>query len=126
MTTPTTDWPKPYILEVHRLAVEHGLVFIEDISEAEADSFKQRFYRARRRSDKSMAAFIPPEFHLVMVGEYQPDKRRLPIIYSRLPSGRELPKIRPAEAEEASTVRLANNPLAGPCTQTRAGCNPRP
>lgn len=122
MTTPTTDWPKPYILQVHAAAVEHGLVFIEKISAANADSFKQRFYRARRRSDKAMAAFIPPEYHLVMIGEYQPlpdddpaAPGRLPIIYNQLPDGSALPPIRAADANEA--MQLSVPALANPAPQ---------
>lgn len=105
MANPTTEWPKPYLLQVHQAAVDNGLVFVEPITAADAESLKQRLYRARRRSDKAMAAFIPPEFHMVMVGEFQlldtaTGQGRLPIIYDKLPSGEALPAIRAATGEE--------------------------
>lgn len=100
--TPTQNWPKPWLLQVHQQAVEQGFVWIEPISQEDADSFRHRFYRIRRRSDKSMAAFIPPEYHLVMVGEWEQGdgSGRLPIIYNKRADGRELPAIRSATGEE--------------------------
>lgn len=119
-TKPTTEWPKPYLLQIHAAAVENGLIFVGCLTAENADSLKQRLYRARRRSDKAMAAFIPPEYHMVMVGEYQPipdpadpeHPGRLPIIYDVMPSG-DLPPIRAATGEEieaASRPQLAEPP----------------
>lgn len=108
-----TDWPKTFILEVHRQAVEHGLIFLEPISEADATSFRQRFYRTRRRSDKAMAAFIPPEFHLVMVGAWIAEGDglgKLPIIYNQRADGKPLPGIR--AATEAEALLASDDPAA--------------
>lgn len=105
MTTPSTDWPRAFLLQVHAQAVAHGLVFLENISQADAKSLTQRLYRVRRRSDKSTATFIPPEYHLVTIGKWQPMEDnaapgRLPIIYNALPDGKALPHLRPATPEE--------------------------
>lgn len=105
MTTPTTDWPRAFLLQVHAQAVAHGLIFLENISKEDAKSLTQRLYRVRRRSDKSTATFIPPEYHLVTIGKWQETDDhtapgRLPIIYSALPDGKHLPHIRPATPEE--------------------------
>lgn len=108
-STAKKDWPRAYLLQVHQEAVAHGLIFIEGIDEADAKSLKQRLYRVRRRSDKSTATFILPEYHMVTVGEWEafPPSHpaypgRLPIIYSRTPDGKDMPRIRAATPEEAS------------------------
>ena len=95
-TTPTENWPKPWMLQQHALAVEHGFIWIENNSEADAKSLRDRMYRIRRRSDKSMAAFIPPEYHLVMIGKGEqsgdePSLGRMPLNYNKRPDGRDLP-----------------------------------
>jgi hypothetical protein len=121
MTTPTLNWPKSYLLQCHADAIKHGMIFVEPITEAEARSFTQRFYRMRRRSDKSMASLIPPEYHLVSVGEWepfgithpevQPPRGRLPIIFSSLPSGEALPNLRPATETELTAALTPQQPL---------------
>jgi len=101
--TPTENWPKPWLLSIHEQAVAEGFIWIEPISQADADSLKSRLYRIRRRSDKSMAAFIPPEYHLVMVGQWEAGPNgtgRLPVIYNKKPDGLDLPSIRKASGEE--------------------------
>ena len=103
MATPTENWPKPWMLQLHEQAVEHGFVWVEPISEEDAKSLRDRLYRMRRRSDKSMAAFIRPEYHLVMVGVWEPGftgAGRLPLIYDRRSDGQPLPKIIPATQDE--------------------------
>lgn len=103
MATPTENWPKGYLLQLHAQAIEHGMIWVGPISEADADSLKKRFYRIRRRSDKSMAAFIPAEYHLVMAGKWEagPDGRgRMPIIFDKLPEQMELPGVTPATPDE--------------------------
>ena len=102
-TVPSEDWPRSYLLQVHQAAVDHGLLMIEPISEANAKSLAGRLYRIRRRSDKAMAHLIIPEYHLVTVGQWRPGpagEGQLPIIYNRLPDGSTLPAIRPATPEE--------------------------
>jgi hypothetical protein len=48
-----------------------------------------------------MAAFILPEYHMVSVGKWEPEwQGRLPLIYSVLPSGRQLPTITPASPDD--------------------------
>lgn len=105
------DWPRAYLLQIHQEAVTHGLIFIEQIDAADAESLKQRLYRVRRRSDKSTATFILPEYHMVTVGTWEelPSSHpahpgRLPIIYNKTPDGKPLPSIRPATPEEASAA----------------------
>jgi hypothetical protein len=114
--TPTENWPKPFLLQIHEQAVEHGFVWIEPLTEVDADSLKSRLYRIRRRSDSSMAAFIRPEYHLVMIGNWEPhdiggqqvanDKGeilgRMPAIFNKKADGAELPSIRKADGEEAA------------------------
>jgi len=110
-------WPKPYLLQIHAAAVEHGFIWIEDVSEDEADSLRQALYRTRRRADKAMAVYILPEYHLVTVGRYDAEKRRLPVLYNRLPSGDQLPTITPATPEEiASSSGIVTPELAPPPT----------
>ncbi len=97
---PTNNWPKSYIFQVHQQAVAHGFIWLDPISAEDARSFTARFYRARRRADTSMAAFIPAEYHLVTVGRWEPGPTgtgRLPIIYSQRPDDVALPGIVPAE-----------------------------
>lgn len=99
-STPTEDWPKAYLLEVYSKAVQHGFIELKPISSANADSFRMRFYRLRRRSDKQNANIILPEYHMVNVGKWHPgpDGRGvLPIIFNKLPSGMDLPEIVPIE-----------------------------
>jgi hypothetical protein len=96
------------MLQQHALAVEHGFIWIENISEADAKSLRDRMYRIRRRSDKSMAAFIPPEYHLVMIGKWEqsgddPSLGRMPLIYNKRADGRDLPTTRIPSGEEAAT-----------------------
>lgn len=101
--TPTENWPKTFLLQCHEEAVKHGFLWIKPISEADAESLKSRLYRIRRRSDTSMAAFIPAEYHLVMIGVWeQEDGGRLPIIYDKRPDGQPLPKIVVPSGEEAA------------------------
>jgi hypothetical protein len=114
---PTQNWPKPWLLQVHAAAVEQGFIWLEPISKADAESLKQRFYRVRRRSDKSMAAFIPAEYHLVMMGNWEEGPTglgRVPVIYNKRPDGVALPTMRAATGEEveafASKPQLADVP----------------
>jgi len=124
---PTENWPKPWLLQVHQQAVEHGFLFIQPISEEDARSLTARLYRIRRRSDTSMAAFIPPEYLLVTVGRWQvfsasnppPEPYpldeanplgRLPIVYNMLPDGQPLPNIVPVEKD---TFLAATAPVLG-------------
>jgi hypothetical protein len=105
MVTPTQNWPKPYLLKIHEEAVKQGFIWIQPISEADARSLRDRLYRIRRRSDTSMAAFIPAEYHLVMVGVWEPGAEgvgRLPIIYNRKADGSELPAIVGATGDEVN------------------------
>lgn len=137
MTTPTENWPKPYLLQLHENAVKHGFIWVEGISQADYEGLKKRLYRIRRRSDKSMAAFIPPEYHLVMVGNWElticPDCTgaggdnntyicgkcngsggigRFPLLYDKKADNVPLPTIRVPEGEEIE--RYAAPELAAP------------
>jgi len=113
--TPTENWPKGYLLKVHEEAITHGFIWLRPISEADAASLTSRLYRVRRRSDKSMAAFIRPEFHLVMVGKWEDTNGgQLPVIYDRRPDGAALPAMIPATLDEKDA--LAASPLPSPIT----------
>lgn len=102
---PSENWPKPFLLEAHSMAVQHGFVHIKPISQADAQSLRQRLYRIRRRSDTSTASFIPPEYHLVMVGAWEPEEGgRLPIIYNKRSDGKDLPSIVPVAMPEGVTL----------------------
>lgn len=113
MATPTENWPKPWMLQLHEQAVEQGFIWVEGISEADYQSLKSRLYRIRRRGDKSMAAFIKPEYHLVMVGNWEPTGHsgaepgdllgRFPMIFNRKADGTALPTVRAATGEEVDT-----------------------
>jgi len=97
-------WPRTYLLQLYASVVEHGMIFVEPITAEAAASLKASFYRLRRKRD-SNSQWILPEYHLVSVAAWEPDGvgplGRLPIIYSRLPSGAELPGIRPASSLES-------------------------
>jgi hypothetical protein len=113
MATPTTDWPKPWVLSIHEAAVNNGFVWVSPISEADADSLRQRAYRMRRRSDKAMAAYILPEYHLVMIGRWEPGpdgRGRLPFIYNKRSDGEPLPDIQCAEPEEVEAFEHPPTP----------------
>lgn len=118
--TPSENWPKAFLLQIHAEAIKHGFIFIEPISEADAESLKGRLYRIRRRSDKSTASFIPPEYHLVTAGKWQASEAgqgRLPIIYSALPDGTSLPNIVPAKPEEILGPQPMSIPQPSSTTQ---------
>lgn len=117
----STDWPRAYLFQIHAEAIAHGLIFLEGLTKEDAKSLKQRLYRIRRRSDKANAVFIPPEYHLVTVGEWEemPSAHpaypgRLPIIYNKMPGGKELPRIRPATEGEASLPMAPSKMLPAP------------
>lgn len=106
---PTQNWPKQWLLEIYAKAVEHGYLFIEPITEADAHSLGQRLYRIRRRADTIMAPFLIPEYQLVTVGQWVPvggtgEHGRLPIIYNSLPDDQKLPNITAVDSETFSQV----------------------
>lgn len=117
MVTPTENWPKTFLLQCHEEAVKNGVIFVEPITEADAESLKSRLYRIRRRSDKSMAAFIPQEYHLVMIGVWEPGPDgtgRLPIIFDKRSDGQPLPSLRAATGEEIEAALPAPKPATPP------------
>lgn len=117
-TIPSQNWPKSYLLQLHSEAIKHGAIWVQPITKANALSLKQRLYRVRRRSDTATASFIPPEYHLVNVGEWQPGPDglgRLPLIYSQLPDNQPLPGIVPMEPGARQLPDpLRHEPLAIP------------
>ena len=116
MTNPSENWPKSFLLQIHAEAIAHGFVWVEPITEPDALSLKQRMYRIRRRSDKATATFIPPEYHLVTLGKWEPlpgeaeretlclPLGRIPVIFSARPDGTPMPSIRPASGEEIEAM----------------------
>jgi len=116
LAVPSADWPRGFLLKIYEQAVEHGVIVLEPISQADAVTLRARLYRLRRRADTSMAPFIAPEYHLVSVGRWHDDK--LPIIYDRLPDSIPLPSIRPASSDELDALEISVMPipLADPTT----------
>lgn len=109
--TPSSDWPRQYLLQIYAEAVKHGFIWIEPISPEDARSLTQRLYRLRRRADKAMAPYILPEYHLVTCGDWRPTTPggtlgKLPVIFNQLPTGAPLPAIRPATADEMGEVMV--------------------
>lgn len=104
MTEPSaTIWPRMYLLQIYKQAVDNGHVVLHPISEKKAESLKMSLYRLRRRSDTSNAIFIAPEYHLVTVGRWTPAAGgTLHILYSSMPD-ETLPTIQPFEGEDGLT-----------------------
>jgi hypothetical protein len=96
-------WPKPYLLEVYKRAVEEGCVRIPLPSKKHADSFAMSLYRLRRRSDAQHASFILPEYHLVTCA-WEAKRGTVLITYNSLPDGNDLPPIMSVESTEQSPV----------------------
>jgi hypothetical protein len=94
------NWPRPYIMQIYAEAVKHGFVWINNLEPGPAASLKMSIYRARRRSDTSNKTLIAPEYHLVTVGQYDIVKRRMPVMYNKLPDGEPLPSITTEYDEE--------------------------
>lgn len=97
-------FPREYLLRVYAAAVEHGCIELSPIDEPTATSFRQTFYRLRRRSDKGNAHLILPEYHLVTVGDWRQTPRggALTIYYNAIPEGEDpLPSILPIDPHEA-------------------------
>jgi hypothetical protein len=67
------NWPKPYLLQCYAEAVAQGCIRISPIEESAVPSFRQTFYRLRRRVDREARAYILPEYHLVTVSAWSPD-----------------------------------------------------
>lgn len=90
-------WPKTYLLNVYKQALDHGAVVLSPITAEAATSLKAALYRQRRRSDNSNKTFITPEMHLVTVGRWHSAAGgSLPIYYTSVPDTEEqLPDITP-------------------------------
>lgn len=122
--TPGKSWPRMYLLNIYKQAVERGYIWLGPISEADAASLKMAIYRLRRRSDSSNAAIISEQYHMVTVGEWQHgvpdyDAGRLPVIYSALPCGSQLPGLTDAATGEA-LPSILEAPAAQPALQPPA------
>lgn len=128
VTTPSENWPKPWMLNLHEQAVTAGMIWVEGITEPDYRSLKQRLYRIRRRGDRQMAAFIKPEYHLVMVGNWErvtdangnshSDDHglplgRFPMIFNSKADGSQLPTVRSATGEELA-VTVSQPQLSAP------------
>lgn len=92
------NWPKPWLLELYRQAVEQGCIRIvlrgqtaED-REAEWKSFKASFLRLRRKKDANFVVQMRPEYSLVSL-RYEPELGKVLISYSSLPDGELLPTV---------------------------------
>lgn len=66
-------WPRKYLLELYHLAITTGECSVSPITQSQAKSLCQSFYRLRRRSDSSTATFITPEHHLVTADDWTPE-----------------------------------------------------
>lgn len=114
---PPVTWPKPYLLEVYRRAVEEGCVRIPLPTQKHATSFAQAFYRLRRRSDAQHAAFILPEYHLVTCG-WEPERGTLLVTFNSLPDGNDLPPIQSVESTEHAPAPQVKDIIPFPETIT--------
>ena len=106
MTRAATSWPKAYIIELYAKAVEHGFVWVQPITQEKAVSLSKSFYNARRRADSTNKAWMKDEYHLCTFGQWEQlegdhiGQGRVPVLFSALPDGQNLPDIVPARPEE--------------------------
>lgn len=106
MTRAATSWPKAYIIELYAKAVEHGFVWVQPITQEKAVSLSKSFYNARRRADSTNKAWMKDEYHLCTFGNWEQlegdhiGQGRVPVLFSALPDGQNLPDIIPARPEE--------------------------
>lgn len=106
MTRAATSWPKAYIIELYAKAVEHGFVWVQPITQEKAISLSKSFYNARRRADSTNKAWMKDEYHLCTFGNWEQlegdhiGQGRVPVLFSALPDGQNLPDIVPARPEE--------------------------
>lgn len=120
-TPPQPIWPKPYLLELYAQAVAQGCIRVGPLPEEAAHSLTQSFYRLRRRADKNTAAFLIPEYQLVLVTPWQPSAEASPlghiyIIFNAVPADvPALPafsKADPAEILEAPGLEISSQPMS--------------
>jgi hypothetical protein len=100
MKPSTSVWPRAYILQLYNQAIEQGCIRVGPLTEPEAKSLTQSFYRLRRRSDSNTAAWILPEFQLVTVSKWQEGADQLGFLffmYDSVPEGANLPAITPVD-----------------------------
>jgi hypothetical protein len=126
MTSPpshpsSTVWPRAFLLSLYNAALTNGMVYATPVREADAHSLRQSLYRLRRRSDTSNKSFITPEMHLVTVGNWEagPDGHgRLPILYTSMGDGVDMPGIVAATGEELAQAAeqqfTPHSPIADP------------
>ena len=106
MTRAASSWPKAYIIDLYAKAVEHGFVWVQPITQERAVSLSKSFYNARRRTDTTNKAWMRDEYHLCTFGQWEPlqgQERglgRVPVLFSALPDGQQLPDIIPARPDE--------------------------
>lgn len=107
-TLPVNDvkrWPKTYLLQLYTETIEAGCLRVHPIDEAAAKSLTQAFYRFRRKVDKSMDAYIQPEFQLVTATSWRPEFGGcFYLIYNTLPDNEALPGFTPISLDEATTI----------------------
>jgi hypothetical protein len=115
MTVNQQDYPLKWLLEIHAQAIEHGIVLLHPVTEDAAKSIKMRMLRLRRRTDKGAGYYVPPEYHLVTIGQWRTDRGGcLPIIYDKLPDDHQLPSISPISGEEFCELTAVEPVLALP------------
>ena len=106
MTRAATSWPKAYIIELYAKAVEHGFVWVQPITQEKAISLSKSFYNARWRADSTNKAWMKDEYHLCTFGQWEQlegdhiGQGRVPVLFSALPDGQNLPDIIPARQDE--------------------------
>ncbi len=121
-----SKWPRNYLLRLYAEAVANGCIIVEPITETQARSLTATFYRLRRRSDKQNAYFIPPEYHLVTILNWRPTNGgQLPIVYTSLPDGEQLPPWRAASPDEVQPQpQLPPATVHQPLIQPTTGIDP--
>lgn len=108
MSKPSENqWPRPYLLEIHEQAIDEGCCRVEGVTEQQARSLIQSFYRIRRRGDSQhKLGFIKPEYHLVMA-MWESERGSVLFMYNALPDNVALPKIVSVPASERTTIASA-------------------
>lgn len=105
-----TAWTRAYLLTLYETAITKGYAEVSGLTEAQAKSLRQSFYRLRRRSDSSNASFITPAHYLVTVMDFQPISNGLGSLrFSYSDPGLSLP---PITAPDGSTVPLVTEALS--------------
>jgi hypothetical protein len=100
MTTPSAaelhpshasvSYPRAFLLGIYTAAIEHGIIYVNDVAHADYPSLRAQFNRLRRKSDSSNKSFITEAHYLCSMGKWEPGPKgtgRVPVHYSRMADG---------------------------------------